>query len=169
MLTDIRATSAGALAQARAALASIRGERAPSADPGGSAGPGLEALPALADSVRAAGPVVQLQLEQPGPLPAAVGSTAYRLVQEALTNVMRHAGPGATARVTVRRVEGLLRVEVCDDGGAAVGDGAPVPRGHGRFGMRERVDRLGGRLDAGPAAGGGFRVAADLPLDGGAR
>jgi signal transduction histidine kinase len=169
LLAGIRVTSTEALAQARAALATIRGEHAPAADASASVAPGLEALPALVASVHSTGLVVRLNLDEPGPLPAAVGATAYRLVQESLTNVLCHAGPGASAQVNVGRAGRVLRVEVCDDGRGPAADASRVPGGHGLVGMRERVAELGGRLDAGPAHGGGFRVAADLPLDGGAR
>ncbi len=86
---------------------------------------------------------------------------AYRIVQEALTNVLKHAGP-AHAVVDVRYTETSVTVEVADDGR---GSAAPaVPGGHGLAGMRERVAVHGGALDAGPGADGGFRVAAHFPL-----
>jgi len=86
--------------------------------------------------------------------------SAYRIVQEALTNAVRHAGPG-TARVLIRYGDGDLRLEVRDDGlGGRPGNGA----GHGLIGMRERVNLFGGDLDAGPSPDGGFAVAARLPL-----
>ena len=94
-------------------------------------------------------------------LPRGVDLTAYRIVQEALTNVLKHAGP-ATATVLVRYEPGALGLEIADDGrgvnGRATGD-----RGHGLLGMRERVAVYGGTLETGPRTGGGFRVAVRLP------
>jgi signal transduction histidine kinase len=96
-------------------------------------------------------------------LPAGVDLSAYRIVQEALTNTLRHAG-ASRAAVTVRSAPGLLELDVLDDGhggGAPAGDGA----GRGIAGMRERATMLGGTLDAGPLPEGGFRVHARLPLE----
>lgn len=128
--------------------------------------PRLADLPDLLADVASAGTPVRTSL--PDPLPAVsdgVALTAYRVVQEALTNVRKHAGPGATADVRVTAPaagDGELTVEVSDDGrGAAASyDG----RGLGLAGMAERVAAHGGRLDAGPRPGGGFRVAARIPL-----
>ena len=121
--------------------------------------PGLGQLPALAEGVRAAGVDVELDVWD-GELPPAVGLSAYRIVQEALTNTLKHAGPAARARVAVRRDPDALTIEVSDDGTG----GAPSPGGHGLVGMRERAALLGGELSAGPRAGGGFAVVARLPL-----
>ena len=101
-------------------------------------------------------------------MPDEVGLAAYRIVQESLSNARRHA-PEAQVGVTIERGDGHLAVEVHDDGGgarrrpaaSAVGD-----PGHGLLGMRERVDVLGGQFDAGPTPEGGWRVAAEIPLDG---
>jgi signal transduction histidine kinase len=95
-------------------------------------------------------------------VPAAVDVAAYRIVQESLTNVMRHAGPHAHAVIIVAGDDGGVRVEVRDDGvgAAARVNGGP---GHGLAGMRERAATVGGVLTAGPQAGGGFRVRAHLP------
>jgi signal transduction histidine kinase len=97
----------------------------------------------------------------PGELAEGQSLSAYRAVQEALTNVLKHAGP--QARATVRLTYGGegLHIQVTDDGrgAAAAGDGD----GHGLAGMRERLAMYGGRVEAGPAPGGGWRVAADLP------
>jgi signal transduction histidine kinase len=92
----------------------------------------------------------------------------YRIVQEALTNALRHAG-AARVRVRIRREGELVRVEVDDDGGGAAANGASGGSGSGVPGMRERATALGGTLEAGPAAEGGWRVAAELPVHGGAR
>ncbi|WP_436843546.1 ATP-binding protein [Streptomyces hundungensis] len=99
----------------------------------------------------------------PDPLPASVDLAAYRVIQEALTNVRKHAGPGARAEVSVVRVGPNTEITVIDNGtgtGAADGDGG----GHGLLGMRERVTALGGSCTAGPRYGGGFRVQAILPV-----
>nr|WP_308416702.1 histidine kinase [Streptomyces sp. AJS327] len=105
------------------------------------------------------------------PLPSAVDLAAYRVVQEALTNVWKHAGGGAHAEVTILRDGAALEVIVEDDGaGAADSAGAAAARapegGHGLLGMRERATALGGECETGPLAGGGFRVRVRLPLDG---
>jgi signal transduction histidine kinase len=135
-------------------------------DPGASAArhpqPSVDALPRLLDEHRATGLAVALEREgTPVPLPDGLGVSAYRIVQEALTNARRHA---AAARVTVRLSyrPHELEVSVADDGAPTATAGA----GHGLAGMRERVALLGGRLEAGPAPGGGFRVVATLPTDG---
>jgi signal transduction histidine kinase len=95
-------------------------------------------------------------------VPEALGRTAYRIVQEALTNTARHAG-AVTASVDIGFRPELLAIRIDDDGDAAPG-AVPAP-GMGLIGMRERVTALGGRLDARPRAEGGFRVEADLPVD----
>ena len=98
-------------------------------------------------------------------LPTAVDVSAYRIVQEALTNVLKHAGP-ASADVTVGCVDGAVVIEITDDGvGAAIAD--PSPRGHGLIGMRERAALFGGDLLAGPQPSGGYAVRARLPLGNG--
>jgi signal transduction histidine kinase len=127
--------------------------------------PGLDALAGLVDAVNANGVPTTLEvLGDTAAVPDAVAGAAYRIVQESLTNVMRHAGP-ATASVVLDRVAGGLNILVQDDGrGASAGvDG---PSGHGLSGMRERALALGGTVDAGPRPGGGFRVRAWLPVDG---
>jgi len=108
--------------------------------------------------------MVQLRVDgSERPLPRGVDLSAYRIVQEALTNALKHAGP-AMARVNVRYGRESLELEVVDDGhGASVGNG--VGRGHGLVGMRERVALYGGDLEAGPQDGGGFVVRARLPLE----
>lgn len=120
--------------------------------------PGLAALPALLTQV----PSATLRVEgTPVPLPSAVDLCAYRIVQEALTNTMKHAGPGARADVVVSYLENRIGVAVGDDGcGPVPGDG----RGTGLRGMRERVTLLGGTFTAGPGPINGFRVRAELPV-----
>ena len=98
-------------------------------------------------------------------MPAAVDVAAYRIVQESLTNVMRHAGVNATATVTIRHEADAVRIEVVDDGrGAASAVDADRRGGHGIAGMAERAATVGGDVIAGPRPGGGFRVRARLPL-----
>jgi signal transduction histidine kinase len=125
--------------------------------------PGVAELAALAEGVRAAGlPVVLVVDGDPGGLPAAVDISAYRIVQEALTNVLKHAGQ-ASAQVNVRCGADVVQIEVTDDGAGPQAGGQPGA-GHGLAGMRERVALFGGELTAGPQPGGGFAVRARLPL-----
>jgi signal transduction histidine kinase len=123
--------------------------------------PGLADLEQLVDGVREAGLPVTLRIEgDPRPLPQAADLSAYRIVQEALTNALKHAGP-ARADVVVRFEAGAVTLEVRDTGtGAGQGGGT----GHGLVGMRERVAMFGGELEALPAPGGGFAVRARLPV-----
>jgi len=163
-LAAIEATSRAALTELRRLLGVLRRE----GEPQGSLAPvpGLADLDSLLAEVAKAGLAVRLRVEgTPSPLPAGVDLSAYRIVQEALTNVIKHAGP-ARAQVVVGYHDQNVTVEVTDDGrGAAAptGDG-PVATGHGLIGMRERVAAFGGDLKVGPGPGGGFRVAARLPL-----
>jgi signal transduction histidine kinase len=123
--------------------------------------PGIGDVPALVDQMRAAGLRADLSIEgEPKPLAPGVDLTAYRIVQEALTNALKHAAP-APARVAVRYARDTLAVEVVNDGPLR-GNGRP---GHGLVGMRERVGLYGGTLTAGPTDEGGFRVHAELPVD----
>ena len=127
--------------------------------------PGIGELVALADSVRAAGVPVNLVISgDRGELPAAVDVSVYRIVQEALTNVLKHAGP-ARADVRVGCAEEAVTIEITDNGAGEPGDPAPAG-GHGLTGMRERAAIFGGELRAGPRPGGGFAVRARLPLGG---
>jgi signal transduction histidine kinase len=129
-------------------------ERAPTPD--------LDALPRLVDGLRDAGLEVDLQVEgNGGAVPEVVAAAGYRIVQEALTNVARHAGPNVRAHVRLTRRDGVVEVEVRDDGRDAP---ATVRPGGGLTGMRERAASLGGAFEAGRAAGGGFRVWASLPV-----
>lgn len=127
--------------------------------------PSMRRLGELVDSFAAAGLDVEWRPDGvPGSLPATVDLTAYRIVQESLTNVFKHA-PGAHVTVQVEEVDGKLRIDVCDngDGGRSnVANGT----GHGLIGMRERVTAVGGELRAGPRPDGGFQVTAALPVGG---
>ncbi|OHV27144.1 histidine kinase [Parafrankia soli] len=133
--------------------------------------PSLAELPRLIEQIRRAGVDVTLATDGlPAGLPARLDLFAYRIIQEALTNVLKHAGPGAPATVSLVTEQNGLVIEVRDDGrGAAALEPGAVREGlggHGIIGMRERALLLGGSLDAGPAAGGGFRVVARLPIGG---
>jgi len=133
-----------------------RDEREPALRPQ----PGLADLDELLAQARRGGLPVQLAVEgTPAPLPAGVDLAAYRIVQEALTNTRKHAGP-ARASVAVRYAPEALELEVTDDGRAGANGGG----GHGLIGMRERVALYGGQLDAGPRPHGGFTIHAHLPL-----
>ena len=168
-LVAVEATSRQALVEMRRLLGVLRQE----AEPRGSLAPapGLAEVESLAAEVASAGVRVEVRIEgTPSELPAGLDLSAYRIVQEALTNVVRHAGP-ATARVAVRYAPDQVAVEVIDDGRggrAAFGrrSDRQAPVGHGIVGMRERAALYGGTLEAGPLPGGGFRVAASLPLEG---
>lgn len=158
-LGTIATTGREAMAELRGMLGLLREDRVPPADPQ----PRLTDLPALLDDARASGAAVVGTLdESTTAVPDGVALTAYRIVQEALSNVRKHAGPGATATVRVAAESGDLRIEVSDDGrGAAAYDDG---RGLGITGMRERVAAHSGELTVGPAPGGGFRVSARIPL-----
>jgi signal transduction histidine kinase len=157
-VTTMRSSAREALAELRAALTALRG----GAETTGTAPqPHLRDLPTLADAARAAGLTVHLDLAAaPDGLLPAVELTAYRIVQEALTNVVRHAGAGSVW-VCLRREAGALRVEVSDDGRGLSGQ---PDSGMGLRGMRERAEALGGRLTLGARDGGGCRILAVLPL-----
>jgi signal transduction histidine kinase len=169
----IAATGRQALVELRRLLGVLRGDQdgAPSLAPQ----PGLADLPALVEQVGRAGLRVELVVEGiQAPLPAGVDLSAYRILQEALTNALRHGGPGR-ARVVVRYGGDELRLQVVDEGRgleSAVGRRPDDPdrrtrrSGQGLVGMRERVALFDGELHAGPGPGGGFTVDARLPIGG---
>src|SRR5215211_3205161 len=163
-LAAIEATSRAALEELRRLLGVLRQEDEPQGDL--APVPGLADLEGLLADVAQAGLAVKLQVNGTRPpVPAGVDLSAYRIVQEALTNVVKHAGP-ARAQVVVGYGDQEVTVEVIDDGRGAVtsvSDGR-AGTGHGLIGMRERVQAFGGELEVGPRSGGGFRVAARLPL-----
>jgi signal transduction histidine kinase len=163
-LAAIEATSRAALIELRRLLGVLRQDGEPQASL--TPAPGLANLEGLLAEVAKAGLAVRLRVEgAPSPLPAGLDLSAYRIVQEALTNVVKHAGP-AHAQVTIRYRDQDVTVEILDDGRGAVtsaSDGR-VGTGHGLIGMRERIQAFGGELEVGPRPGGGFRVAARLPL-----
>ena len=124
--------------------------------------PGLASLLSLVEQVRASGLPVTVRIEgEPVRLPAGIDLAAYRIVQEALTNIVKHAGD-TTAEVVVRYRERVLELDVVDDGHGAVG--TVNGSGHGLIGMRERVALYGGTLEAGQNNGSGYAVRARLPL-----
>ncbi|MFD6972676.1 sensor histidine kinase [Streptomyces sp. NPDC059979] len=164
-LAHVRDASRSALNELRATVGLLRQSGDPEAPT--EPAPGLSVLDELVDTFRHAGlpveVIVQLDREA-GPLPAAVDLAAYRVIQEALTNVRKHAGPGAKAEVSVVRVGPSVEVTVLDDGGGAEAPDAEPGGGHGLLGMRERTGALGGACFAGPRYGGGYRVHATLPV-----
>jgi signal transduction histidine kinase len=156
-LRHIKRTSGDALTELRATLEVLR-------DPSHEAPMGptasLHDLEPLTGGLRSAGVAVDLDVEPVADLPDAVHSAGYRIVQEALTNVARHAS-ASTARVKVRRTAGAVTIQVFDDGTAEA-----APAGNGLRGMRERAVALGGTLEAAPAPDGGWEVRARLPVIG---
>jgi signal transduction histidine kinase len=160
VLTEIERTGRDAMIEMRRLLGVLRdGQVELSLQPQ----PGLGQLEPLAEQMRATGLDVAVHAEDPPvPLSAGVDVSAYRIVQEALTNVLRHAG-ASHAAVSVRFRNGDVELEVIDDGRG----GEPSPGGHGLIGMSERTALFGGELEAGPRPEGGFAVRARLPLEGG--
>ncbi|QFQ29065.2 sensor histidine kinase [Janibacter melonis] len=157
-LQTIAATAREALAETRRLVGVLRADELDGYAPTES----VADLPALVHRVRSSGLPVELVSDDLDGVSRDVGLAALRIVQEALTNVIKHAGPGAIASVRVRRDDGLC-VTVEDDGrGAAATDDG---QGYGVVGMRERASALGGHLTAGPRAGGGYLVTAHLPED----
>jgi signal transduction histidine kinase len=157
-LDAIEGTGAQALGEMRTLLGMLdegEAELAPQ--------PTLARVEELVTGLEAAGLPVQLVIEgEPVELPPGMDASAYRIVQEALTNSLKHAGP-ARARVTLRYVPGELELEVVDDG-AGTGNGGGT--GRGLAGIRERVAVYGGELEAGRRPGGGYALTARLPLGG---
>jgi signal transduction histidine kinase len=162
----IEATANRAMAEMRRALGILRDARGSEAATALAPLPGLRQLPDLLDQVRRAGLPVELAVEgTPRPLATSVDLSLYRIVQEALTNALKHAG-AAHAEVLVRYDQHDVEVEVADDGrGPAPPAGGPVGReGAGTIGMRERVALFGGELRVGPRPHGGYAVKACLPI-----
>ncbi|WP_063782268.1 sensor histidine kinase [Streptomyces vietnamensis] len=162
-LATIETTSRETLAGLRRTLGALRGAAADGHPAPRDPAPGLAELERLAASTADAGVRVELRrLGNPDvSLPPEVDLAAYRIVQESLTNVVRHAA-APTCRVTVERRTDTLLVEIADEGRGA--PGADLAGGYGLVGMRERAELLGGSLTAGPRPGGGFHVTALLPL-----
>jgi signal transduction histidine kinase len=166
-LLAIRQTSKSALGEMRAVLGQLRGD----ADSGSAAetGLGLDRLSELSAAVTAAGSPVRVSVEgEPGPLPSAVDHAAYRILQESLTNVLRHAESGTPADVCLRYTPDSVEITVSNNGHApAPSSGTQAVSspgaGNGLRGMRERATATGGHLEAGPSPDGGFIVTAKLP------
>jgi len=161
-MRDVATTGRQALTEMRRLLGVLR-DSAGSDDLGPQ--PGVAELRALADTVEDAGMQVELSVQgEERPLPASAALSVYRIVQEALTNSLRHAGP-ARARVILRYLPDALEVRVTDNGSG--GEQQPAEHaGHGLIGMRERVALFGGELEAGPRPEGGFAVVARIPTTG---
>jgi signal transduction histidine kinase len=159
-LRDVERTGRAALAEMRRLLGAMRGEDDP---PELTPQPGLGSLAPLLDEVRRAGLRVELQVEgEPVPLPEAIDLSAYRIIQEGLTNALKHAR-ASRADVVVRYLVEELQIDVRDDGrGVSAADGL----GHGLVGIRERVKLYGGQMSAGAVNGGGFVLSTRLPLKG---
>jgi len=174
-LSAISAASRQALAEMRGVLAVLRpdamelpmtGEPGPDATVPLTTGelgpqPGLEQVGELVASLRAGGLETRLEVE-PMHLPPGIALAAYRIVQESLTNVLKHAGAGAKASVAIIRNGGTVRVSVRDDGAGP--SGRALSTAHGIVGMRERAAAYGGTLRTGARPGGGFEVEASIPL-----
>jgi len=168
---EIRASALSGLSELRRVLGVLRSERTEIAPQ-----PGLEDLPGLLESARAGGVTVTTDVTgAPRRLPEGVDLSAYRIVQEALSNAMRHA-PGSTVQVRLYYGEAVLVIEVRNNGAPGNGQAPPDLQqrwaglgggGHGIIGMRERATMLGGHLEAGPTANDEFLVTAALPLGGG--
>ncbi|MGN9809502.1 sensor histidine kinase [Micromonospora sp. BQ11] len=158
-LEAIRTASKDALDGVRAELTALREPQPPGASL--RPGTGLADVPALVARLRSSGLPVVVEIEDTVTgLPVEVDRSAYRIIQESLTNVLRHGGPGATARVRLTVSDGMLSLEVTDTGSGA----PPGAGGHGIDGMRARAEALGGSLTAGSRAEGGFAVRARLPV-----
>ncbi|WP_460340699.1 sensor histidine kinase [Actinoallomurus acanthiterrae] len=162
---DIRASALEGLTELRRILGVLRTEPAAQTAPQ----PGLERLEEVVTSARAGGLTVETSVTGQAPiLPAGVGLSAYRILQESLSNAMRHA-PGASVRVDIAYEPDVLRLRVRNGPGTAPDRVARAGGGHGLVGMRERAAMLGGNLTAEPTADGGFVVTAVLPLHAGDR
>lgn len=161
-LLAVEQTGREALAEMRRVVGALRD---PEEGPALAPRPSLSRVDKLVAQARETGLPVDLEIEgEPVPLSAGVDVTAYRLVQEGLTNAIKHAA-ARHAEVRVRYDGDQVEIEVCDDGRGADGaDSASSGGGHGLVGMRERVSIYGGELEAGPRAEGGFRLRARLPM-----
>ena len=161
-LSRISAASRQALAEMRHVLAVLRPDATVLPTTGDlSPQPGLEQVGELVTSLRAGGLTTRLEVE-PMQLPPGIALAVYRIVQQSLTNVLKHAGADAKASVTITRSGGTVRVSVHDDGAGPSGPASSAA--HGIVGMRERVAAYGGTLRTGARPGGGFEVEASIPL-----
>ena len=162
-LLTISETGRAALADMRRILGVLRTDGGDAADLVPQ--PGDNDVAGLVASMRDTLPVSLVEMGTPRPMPPGTGSTIYRIAQEALTNILKHGGPGVSATMLLQWAPQRVVLQVDDDGrgAAASSDGA----GHGLLGMRERATMLGGTLVAGPRPGGGYRVRAEIPIPGG--
>ena len=160
----VEATGRTAMTEMRRLVDVLREDNEPAGDL--EPQPGVDQVPVLVEAIRGAGLPVDLVVEgDVRPLPPGVDLSAYRIVQEALTNSLKHAGR-ARARVVLHYGEEVLDVRVDDDGrGPALDSGSSEHSGHGLLGMRERIALFGGQLAAGPRRGGGYEVVARLPFE----
>ncbi|MEU1817141.1 sensor histidine kinase [Streptomyces roseifaciens] len=173
-LETISGTGRQALAEMRRLLGVLRTEEGTTEGGDYVPQPDVEQIGDLVEQVRDAGLPVEYEVEgAPRPLPSGVELTAYRIVQEALTNTRKHGGPEAGASVRLTYFDDGLGLLVEDDGRGAQHElyeaGGADGMGHGLIGMRERVGMVGGTLDAGPRPGGGFRISVLLPVKPGGR
>ncbi|GAA1617471.1 sensor histidine kinase [Kribbella sancticallisti] len=165
-LATIGDTGRASLTEMRKMLGLLKQDVQPDLDPDQPRPqPGISSLPELIENVRQAGLTVDYQVTgTPRDLPALLGLTAYRIVQEGLTNTLKHAGPGARTCVELDFGREMLTVVVTDDGRGA-GVAPSNDPGHGLVGMRQRASISGGTVNAGPKAGGGYEVIARLPYN----
>ena len=167
VMRRVSATGRRALADTRRLLGVLRQRPGQDADEALQPVPGMAQLDALIEQVRSAGLDTKLEIHGAGPdVPPGVQLTAYRLVQEALTNTLKHGGAGAHATVRLQFLPGELQIDIDDDGAGATAP-ATANVGGGLVGMQERVHAYGGAVQAGPRPAGGWRVTARLHLDGG--
>ena len=161
-LLAVERTGREALAEMRRVVGTLRDQEG---GPALAPQPSLSRVDALVAHARETGLPVDLEIQgEPVPLPAGLDLTAYRLVQEGLTNAINHAA-AAHAEVHIRYDDGHVEIEVSDDGRGTSSDAPSNGGGHGLVGMRERVSIYGGELEAGPRAEGGFRLRARLPVN----
>ena len=165
-ISRVREASSTALREMRSTLGLLRG--ADTLESPAEPVRGVEDVRQLVERAQADGLPVTLELDIKAdrPLPAVIGLTAYRIVQEALTNVAKHAHAPTTVAVRLWRDDSMIGVDVIDDGDAAPAGDVTPSRGHGLQGMRERISAVGGRLQVGPRQGGGFAVHANIPIAG---
>ncbi len=161
-LESLEASSRAAVSELYQLLGTLRDEDA--VESPATASLGLDSMPTLVQDAEAAGLRVSLErVGEPFPVPPLVELNLYRIVQESLTNVLKHAGPGTRTRVHLRYSDGALELEIADDG---LGRPGPAPRGTGLglIGMRERVASLGGEFEASARTGSGWVVRATVPI-----
>jgi signal transduction histidine kinase len=165
-LEQVERLGRDAVAELHRLVAALREDDSETSTAPRTPGPSLSMLPDVVRRLRDGGARVRLDIAEMPPLPAAVDAAVYRIVQESLTNAIRHA-PGAPVQVSVRRQPDAVAVEVTDQGAAGAMADGDRSAGWGLAGMRERVHLLGGQLVAGPRTdGSGWQVRASLPVQG---